>query len=558
LQTQLEFWQRYLFVDFCFYKIGPFMKSILINKHQYFITYDNHFHDHLYGITKQIAHKIETSYAKMQTNPRQAIKLLERLVAKYPDVPHFKNFLTAAYFDCGENKLAYVVNNLIIKNHPDYLFGKINKALEYINEGEFRQAKKALGKHLELPDIYPNRETFHIVEFLAYYKAVILYFCHVKNFKKAEQTLDTMLKVDPYHIITDQAREIIIKHKYAKADYKYDNDEYPNLTPRSYDKSLQTENEPNFNFIEMRLLYENSLEIDPTNLKSILALPKEDLISDLETVLSDSIRRYEYYKNIVEKNGWDEDLFTFPFHAMYLLAELKSEKSLSIVLQFLRQGDELLVFWLGDSLTEDVWEIIYKLGQNRLNDLKSFFFEKNQYPYAFAPILSAMGQIVHHHPDRRQEILDWYESIFKYYLEHLDDEELIDADTIGLLIGDCIAIGPIELLPYIKEIYKNEVVDPGICGDFQEVKTDIENPWYQVKEIKNIYDRYDHLIEKWYKQNAKLDGKIHKPDILNDVPVDTIKPVSTGPKIGRNDPCICGSGKKYKKCCIEKDTNEKE
>jgi len=21
------------------------------------------------------------------------------------------------------------------------------------------------------------------------------------------------------------------------------------------------------------------------------------------------------------------------------------------------------------------------------------------------------------------------------------------------------------------------------------------------------------------------------------------------PKIGRNDPCTCGSGKKYKKCC---------
>ncbi|WP_080928381.1 SEC-C metal-binding domain-containing protein [Pseudoalteromonas luteoviolacea] len=23
----------------------------------------------------------------------------------------------------------------------------------------------------------------------------------------------------------------------------------------------------------------------------------------------------------------------------------------------------------------------------------------------------------------------------------------------------------------------------------------------------------------------------------------------TSPKIGRNDPCICGNGKKYKKCC---------
>ena len=25
-------------------------------------------------------------------------------------------------------------------------------------------------------------------------------------------------------------------------------------------------------------------------------------------------------------------------------------------------------------------------------------------------------------------------------------------------------------------------------------------------------------------------------------------PVRTGPKIGRNDPCTCGSGKKYKNC----------
>ena len=26
--------------------------------------------------------------------------------------------------------------------------------------------------------------------------------------------------------------------------------------------------------------------------------------------------------------------------------------------------------------------------------------------------------------------------------------------------------------------------------------------------------------------------------------------VRSGPKIGRNDPCPCGSGKKHKKCCL--------
>lgn len=33
---------------------------------------------------------------------------------------------------------------------------------------------------------------------------------------------------------------------------------------------------------------------------------------------------------------------------------------------------------------------------------------------------------------------------------------------------------------------------------------------------------------------------------------DTPKPTTwrnEGPKVGRNDPCPCGSGKKYKKCC---------
>jgi len=36
-----------------------------------------------------------------------------------------------------------------------------------------------------------------------------------------------------------------------------------------------------------------------------------------------------------------------------------------------------------------------------------------------------------------------------------------------------------------------------------------------------------------------LDGKVKSSK----------EPVSAGPKVGRNDPCPCGSGKKYKKCC---------
>ncbi|MBI3845321.1 MAG: SEC-C domain-containing protein [Planctomycetes bacterium] len=27
-------------------------------------------------------------------------------------------------------------------------------------------------------------------------------------------------------------------------------------------------------------------------------------------------------------------------------------------------------------------------------------------------------------------------------------------------------------------------------------------------------------------------------------------PITAAPKVGRNDPCPCGSGKKHKRCCL--------
>ena len=44
---------------------------------------------------------------------------------------------------------------------------------------------------------------------------------------------------------------------------------------------------------------------------------------------------------------------------------------------------------------------------------------------------------------------------------------------------------------------------------------------------------------------AKKKGKRLKPIYL-----DAPAPIVVSDKTGRNDPCPCGSGKKFKKCCI--------
>jgi SEC-C motif-containing protein len=46
------------------------------------------------------------------------------------------------------------------------------------------------------------------------------------------------------------------------------------------------------------------------------------------------------------------------------------------------------------------------------------------------------------------------------------------------------------------------------------------------------------------------EGHVHGHNCNHGHTHDALKPIiRVGAKIGRNDPCTCGSNKKYKKCC---------
>jgi SWIM/SEC-C metal-binding protein len=65
---------------------------------------------------------------------------------------------------------------------------------------------------------------------------------------------------------------------------------------------------------------------------------------------------------------------------------------------------------------------------------------------------------------------------------------------------------------------------------------------YRANEIASIFDQNGwHFI---------LGIEPDKPEDISDLEklLNPTKPVQSI-KIGRNDPCPCGSGKKYKKCC---------
>ena len=63
-------------------------------------------------------------------------------------------------------------------------------------------------------------------------------------------------------------------------------------------------------------------------------------------------------------------------------------------------------------------------------------------------------------------------------------------------------------------------------------------------EDSRIESRFDRRKDKEKKYKAGLPGADEEP---LPPPVETIR--AEKKSVGRNDPCPCGSGKKYKKCC---------
>jgi preprotein translocase subunit SecA len=87
-----------------------------------------------------------------------------------------------------------------------------------------------------------------------------------------------------------------------------------------------------------------------------------------------------------------------------------------------------------------------------------------------------------------------------------------------------------------------------------------KNPIQEYKE--ESFKMFNELLDNINKDIVKSLSTVQ----INEAPAEEIKqepqqkmsystdesPENSGKKIGRNDPCPCGSGKKYKQCCAKR------
>jgi hypothetical protein len=337
------------------------------------------------------------------------------------------------------------------------------------------------------------------------------------------------------------------------------------ITQRQKPTLPQTKKPPVFHYPQISWLYQHSFSDMPDEkIGELLSLEKEWLRIDLETVIYDAIRRYKLF----EEKELDDSEDAFCLHALYLLKEIKAEESLTVILEFLRQPGELLDFWLSDSITENMWQIIYAVGFNQTDKLASFLKEPFNYTFARTEVSVALTQIVNHHPERRKEIVELYKDVMQFFISNKENKTIIDETMIGLMIGDIAEFNGKELLQEIELLFDEGLVDESVNGDMDEVVAlmnemhgDTDNAFK--KELQNYFE-IKAEIASWETSDNEEGNFINDKDEREYydeweevVEEDTTeyfysgsKPfVRTAPKVGRNEPCPCGSGKKYKNCC---------
>ena len=232
------------------------------------------------------------------------------------------------------------------------------------------------------------------------------------------------------------------------------------------------------------------LTLPDCDIDYILSLPHDALQQQLEQTIMFGLGRVNDGKGGVSKKAGAFDQIIM--HALIILGDLEGgEQSLNVVLETLRQSDDVYEFLYGDCAMLVAQPAIVKLGHKHLPLLHSFLMEEGIMHYGKSYVMSAMAEIADRYPEKRNEVISIYASVIDSIIEQGPSATFTDYDLNGMLVGEALNLHAEELLPQIKQMYDQNLVDRQGCGYWKDVEHSMKTKEYNVDrrpiDIKQIY-----------------------------------------------------------------------
>jgi tetratricopeptide (TPR) repeat protein len=148
-------------------------------------------------------------FDQVHDNPQAAIPRLRTLLEQCPDSAVLHNWLSTAYHSMGDEKEAEKIAQANYERHPDYLFARLNLAQFALARGEVERFRQIFDGEFDLKMIYPDRDVFHISEFVGFASLMIEYYVRVDELRAAETMFSVLEQIAPNAPATQSARETL-------------------------------------------------------------------------------------------------------------------------------------------------------------------------------------------------------------------------------------------------------------------------------------------------------------------------------------------------------------
>lgn len=252
-------------------------------------------------------------------------------------------------------------------------------------------------------------------------------------------------------------------------------------------------------------------------------------------------------KAIQEQTDLDGD-YQLHFYALFLLGQFQDKAAFQKITELVSLPPDVVDYLIGDTITSGLSDILYNTYDGNLTQLKQMVADTKIDEFVRADALEVMGQL---YLDGEISETDWK----SFLAQTIHDAKGYDhvCNKIADLICRCHFV---DMLPEIRYMFDHDLMDEGYLGDYDScVDLMFKYDEEEISFCKKSMNAAEYL-KSWA---MFTDGDTKIPD-MSEKDLEkmframerTLNPPMRKQKIGRNNPCPCGSGKKYKFCCMNK------
>ncbi len=234
-------------------------------------------------------------------------------------------------------------------------------------------------------------------------------------------------------------------------------------------------------------------------------------------------------------------------YATYLLAKWREPRAYPLFIRWLSLPGEEAYDLGGDAVSEDGPVLLASVCGGDIEPIKELILNRQANEYCRAKGIEALCVLVAWKELPHQTVSDYFLWLAR---EGLEREPSYAWDALANCSAD---IEAIDVFPEIHRAYDEELASPSVMT-LEELDAVRDGPRGKMLSSFRELHRPIHDVAKataWWQCFANDQLRTFETDASKEKykSMTTPEPIRATPKVGRNEPCPCGSGKKYKKCC---------